>query len=75
MTGEPVAPSAATQIDRLVAELEKAELYQQRLRQLIIDAKDQLAAGHHEKALSMLNGALNEIDSATDVVVPGPRGS
>jgi hypothetical protein len=72
MTGDPGAPTAATETERLVAELEKAELYQQRLRQLIVDVKDQLAAGHHEKALSMLNGALNEIDSATDVVVPGP---
>ena len=41
--------------------------------QLIMDAKDQLAAGHHDRALSMLNGALNEIDSATDVVVPEKR--
>ena len=68
MTGDQL--SQATEVERLVAELRQAELYQQRLRQLIIDVKDQLAAGNHEKALSMLNGALNEIDSATDVVVP-----
>jgi hypothetical protein len=60
----------AGDVTRLVAELERAEIYEQRLRQLIVDARDQLAAGHHERALSMLNGALNEIDSATDVVVP-----
>jgi hypothetical protein len=30
--------------------------------------RDQLAAGHHAAALSMLNAALNDIDSATDVV-------
>ena len=68
MTGDQL--SQATEVERLVAELRQAELYQQRLRQLIIDVKDQLAAGNHENALSMLNGALNEIDSATDVVVP-----
>ena len=70
MTDDHVAPPAATEIEGLVAELDKAELYAQRLRQVIMEVKDQLAAGHHEKALSMLNGALNEIDSATDVVVP-----
>jgi hypothetical protein len=70
MTRDPGVQSPAAEVERLVAELEKAELYQQRLRQLIMDVKDQLAAGHQEKALSMLNGALNEIDNATDVVVP-----
>jgi hypothetical protein len=35
---------------------------------VIIDVRDQLAAGHHAAALSMLNAALNDIDSATDVV-------
>jgi hypothetical protein len=56
------------EIDRLVAELEQAEAYEQRLRQLIVDVRDRLASGHHATALSMLNAALNEIDSATDVV-------
>jgi hypothetical protein len=70
MTADRQASAPATEIERLVAELEQAELYQQRLRQLIVDAKDQLAGGNHERALSMLNGALNEIDNATDVVVP-----
>jgi hypothetical protein len=63
------------EVDRLVAELEQAEAYEQRLRQLIIDVRDQLAAGHHSAALSMLNAALNDIDSATDVVTPHPRGA
>ena len=70
MTADQRTPAPATEIERLVAELDQAEIYQQRLRQLITDVKDQLAAGHHERALSMLNGALNEIDNATDVVVP-----
>jgi hypothetical protein len=54
--------------DRLVAELEQAEAYEQRLRQVISDVRDQLAAGHHGAALSMLNAALSDIDCATDVV-------
>jgi hypothetical protein len=57
----------------LVGELEQAEAYVQRLRQLIVDVRDQLAAGHASVALSMLNAALNDIDSATDVVTPHPR--
>ena len=55
-------------VDKLVTELEQAEAYEQRLRQLIVDVRDQLAAGNHSAALSMLNAALNDIDSATDVV-------
>ena len=66
---EPQSNSA--EVDRLVAELEQAEAYEQRLRQVIIDVRDQLAAGHHAAALSMLNAALNDIDSATDVVTHG----
>jgi hypothetical protein len=73
MTPDHLAQEPATEIDGLVAELDVAEVYEQRLRQLITDGRDQLAAGSHEKALSMLNGALNEIDSATDVVVPDGR--
>ena len=56
------------ELDRLVGELEQAEAYEQRLRQVISDVRDQLAAGHYATALSMLNAALNDIDSATDVV-------
>lgn len=55
---------------RLLHELEEAELYEQRLRALIVAVRDELAAGHTARALSMCNEALNDIDSATDVVVP-----
>ena len=60
----------SAEIDRLVAELEQAEAYEQRLRQLIADVRDQLAAGNTQAALSMLNAALSDIDAATDVVTP-----
>ena len=58
----------APELARLVNELEQAEAYEQRLRQLIVDVRDELAAGHHASALSMLNAALSDIDAATDVV-------
>ena len=61
-------PGSPTEVERLVAELEEAEAYEQRLRQLISDVRDRLAAGHHAEALSMLNAALRDIDCATDVV-------
>jgi len=61
-----------SELATLVAELEKAEAYEQKLRQLISDARDQLAAGHTSVALSMLNAALSDIDAATDVVAPSP---
>jgi hypothetical protein len=60
----------APELARLVNELEEAEAYEQRLRQLIVDVRDQLAAGNHASALSMLNAALSDIDAATDVVTP-----
>ena len=63
-------PPESPEIDRLVAELEQAEAYEQRLRQLIVDVRDQLAAGNTQAALSMLNAALSDIDAATDVVTP-----
>lgn len=59
-------------VEMLVSELEQAEAYEQRLRQLIVDVRDQLAAGNHAAALSMLNAALNDIDAATDVVASHP---
>ena len=59
-----------SEVARLIGELEAAELYEQQLRQTIVNVRDELAAGHVERALSMLNAALNDIDSATDVVVP-----
>jgi len=62
-----------SEIASLVSELEKAEAYEQRLRQLIVDARDHLAAGRTSMALSLLNAALSDIDAATDVVAPqGP---
>jgi hypothetical protein len=63
----------AIEIARLVAELEKAEAYEQKLRQIIVDVKDQLAGGNAARALSMLNEALNYIDNATDVVAPSGK--
>jgi len=65
--------STTTEVASLVAELEKAEAYEQKLRQLISDARDQLAAGNTSVALSMLNMALSDIDAATDVVTPSSR--
>jgi ribosomal protein S20 len=58
----------AAEIARLTRELEQAESYEQKLRQCIVDVRDQLAAGNVERARSMLNEALNFIDAATDVV-------
>jgi len=72
MTPENEHPASA-EIERLVAELEQAEAYEQKLRQLIVEVRDALAAGRIEPALSMLNTALSDIDSATDVVVPTHR--
>jgi ribosomal protein S20 len=63
-----MAATDRTDVESLIAELEQAEAYEQRLRQLIVDVRDQLAAGRHAAALSMLNAALNDIDRATDVV-------
>ena len=62
------APPSRDEVERLVAELEEAEAYEQQLRQVISDVRDRLAAGHHAEALSMLNAALRDIDCATDVV-------
>jgi hypothetical protein len=58
------------EVERLVTELQKAEVYEQRLRQFILDVRTELAAGRAAKAMSMLNEALNFIDDATDVVAP-----
>jgi hypothetical protein len=64
------AQSSEKEVAALVAELEQAEAYEVRLRQLISDARDQLAAGNVTMALSMLNSALSDIDASTDVVAP-----
>ena len=61
------------EVASLVTELDKAEAYEQKLRQLISDARDQLAAGHTAIALSLLNAALSDIDAATDVVTQSPK--
>ena len=70
MPAKPEPRAAESEVTRLVRELEAAEAYEQKLRQTIVTVRDQLVAGHTERALSMLNEALNYIDSATDVVVP-----
>lgn len=56
------------EVARLIAEVEQAEVFEQKLRQYIIDAKDQLAAGNTSVALSLLNDAISYFDSAPDVV-------
>ncbi len=61
------------EVARLIAELEQAEAFEQKLRQYIIDAKDQLAAGNASTALSLLNQAITYIDDATDVVTGSAR--
>jgi hypothetical protein len=66
----PASGAEESESARLLRELEAAEAYEQKLRQVIVSVKNELAAGHHERALSMLNEALNDIDSQTDVVVP-----
>jgi hypothetical protein len=70
MSNDPDASKTAQDFAALVDELEQAEAYEQRLRQLIADARDQLAAGHASIALSILNEALSDIDAAADVVAP-----
>lgn len=61
------------EVRRLIEELNEAEAYERRLRQFIVDAKEQLASGHTATALSMLNEALNYIDAASDVVTGSGR--
>ena len=68
MPTDPAVGGTSPEVARLVAELEQAEAYEQRLRALIVEVRDQLAAGSASTALSLLNAALNDIDSATDVV-------
>jgi hypothetical protein len=78
MAGFESLQEAEAEVARLVGELESAEAYEQRLRQLIIDIRDMLARGNTARALSMLNDALRIIDDQTDVVSPHdakrPRG-
>ena len=64
------ADNEQAEIDRLAAELEKAEAYEVKLRQFFVDIKAELAAGHTARGMSMLDEALRFIDDATDVVAP-----
>jgi len=64
--------SDVDELARLSRELEQAELYEIQLRSRIVAIRDELAAGRLSRALSLCNETLNEIDSATDVVVPSP---
>jgi hypothetical protein len=70
MTAFASLQEAEAEIARLVGELESAEAYEQRLRQLVVDIHDALARGSTSRALSMLNDALRIIDDQTDVVSP-----
>jgi hypothetical protein len=54
---------------RLSRERREAGLYEQKLRERIVAIRDRLAAGHGSRAVA-INQALNDIDSATDVVAP-----
>ncbi len=64
----PEQQTSSQELAAMVRELEEAEAYEVKLRQSIIDARDQLAAGNTSIALSILNTTLNDIDAATDVV-------
>lgn len=66
----PLHPPSDSAADyaRLARELDEAELYEQKLHGWIVAIRDELAAGHTARALSMCNEALNRIDDATDVV-------
>ncbi|HUH93333.1 MAG TPA: hypothetical protein VL742_09360 [Casimicrobiaceae bacterium] len=74
MTGPQQPDAEPGDVAALVAELEQAEAYEQRLRQIILEARDHLAAGRAAMALSLLNEALSDIDAAADVVAPTDRG-
>ena len=65
-------PTEAEEVARLMREIEQAELYELRLRERIVAIRDELAAGHTGRALSLCNQTLSEIDNATDVVAPSP---
>jgi hypothetical protein len=71
----PEQQTSSREFAAMVNELEEAEAYEVKLRQCIIDARDQLAAGHTSVALSILNTAINDIDAATDVVAGSLSGT
>ena len=62
--------SETSEIARLAHELGEAELYELKLRACIVAIRDELAAGHTARALSLCNEALREIDNQADVVAP-----
>jgi hypothetical protein len=66
-------PVERAEYERLLRELDESELYEQKLRGVIVAVRDALAAGEVGRALSMCHQAINEIDSATDVATPAPR--
>jgi hypothetical protein len=74
MVNDPQPPPDPGEAAALVAELAQAEAYEQRLRQIILEARDHLAAGRVSVALSLLNEALSDIDAAADVVAPTDPG-
>ena len=60
----------ADEVARLARELDEAELYELNLRACIVAIRDELAAGHVARALSLCNDALRDIDNQADVVAP-----
>jgi hypothetical protein len=64
--------TSRAQFDQLAREIDEAELFVQKLHAYIVTIRDELAAGHTGRALSICNEALSEIDSATDVVASSP---
>jgi len=66
-------PTDADEIARLTRELEQAESYELDLRARIVRIRDELAAGHVARALSLCNATLSEIDNQADVVAPSPE--
>lgn len=73
MTDDDPTDDNQAQIERLVRELDEAELFAQKLRAYIVAIREEVAAGHAGRALSVCNQALTEIDSATDVVASSPH--
>ena len=73
MADEDRADDNLAQIERLARELDEAELFAQKLHAYIVAIRQEVAAGHAGRALSMCNEALTEIDSAPDVVAPSPQ--
>jgi hypothetical protein len=73
MASDEHTAGSEAQTERLVREIEEAELFVQKLRAYIVAIHDELADGQAGRALSTCQQALTEIDGATDVVAPSPR--